>query len=215
MKIALAGSNALLLDVAGAGFSDELQQKIWTLSERLMREPQITEVVPGMNNLLVMVDPLHPLAPVTRDLLATLWAEGSSTPKTGDTFEITVDYGGDAGEDLQALAEHAGLSVEEVVRRHTAASYRVSAIGAMPGFPYLSGLDPSLAMPRRSVPRARVREGAVIIGGPQTGMMPTTAPSGWHIIGQADVTLFDAARDKPSMLSPGDTIRFRDAGRRA
>ena len=78
----------------------------------------------------------------------------------------------------------------------------------MPGFPYLSGLDPRLACPRRASPRLRVVEGAVIIGGAQAGIMPQTAPSGWHIIGHAELRLFDPLADPPTLFRPGDTVRF-------
>ena len=78
----------------------------------------------------------------------------------------------------------------------------------MPGFVYLSGLDPSLARPRRASPRAHVPEGAVMIGGAQAGIMPCTAPSGWHILGMTDVKLFDAYRAEPAAFRPGDRIRF-------
>ncbi|WP_217607483.1 carboxyltransferase domain-containing protein, partial [Chitinophaga sp. GbtcB8] len=80
---------------------------------------------------------------------------------------------------------------------------------------YLSGLDPRLAWARRSSPRLNVPEGAVIIGGMQAGIMPMTAPSGWHIIGHTDVRLFDAQADTPVLLRPGDKIRFEIAGMEA
>ena len=125
---------------------------------------------------------------------------------------MPVVYGGAVGEDLVGWAEHCGLAIEEAVRRHAAGVYSVAAIGAMPGFPYLSGLDPALARPRRSTPRSVVPVGAVIIGGAQAGVMPQTAPSGWHILGTTDVRLFDPAAEPPSLLQPGDTVRFVIAG---
>jgi KipI family sensor histidine kinase inhibitor len=131
---------------------------------------------------------------------------------TGTHHTIPVSYGGARGEDLASWAAHCGMSVDETVRCHAAATYTVAAIGAMPGFPYLSGLDPRLAWARRSTPRLKVAEGAVIIGGAQAGIMPMTAPSGWHIIGHTDVTLFRAEAELPVLLRPGDTIRFAIAG---
>ena len=53
-----------------------------------------------------------------------------------------------------------------------------------------------------------VPEGSVIIGGAQAGIMPQTAPSGWHVLGRADIRLFDAAAGEPSLLRPGDVVRF-------
>ncbi|WEZ86078.1 5-oxoprolinase subunit PxpB (plasmid) [Rhizobium sp. 32-5/1] len=212
IRIAHAGSGALLLDAAGSSFSDQIQEHIWAFSREISKEACVTEVVPGMNNVLVIYDPLHPTAGTVRDILLHNWANATPGSVSGRAFEIPVHYGGESGEDLAAIAAFCGLSSEEVVRRHTQATYRVAAIGAMPGFPYLSGLDPAIAMPRRDSPRARVSAGAVIIGGSQTGVMPTTAPSGWHIIGQTEIKLFDPDRVEPALLAPGDIIQFTVAG---
>ena len=38
---------------------------------------------------------------------------------------------------------------------HCANEYQVAMLGFAPGFPYLLGMDPRLAMPRLSTPRAR------------------------------------------------------------
>ena len=106
------------------------------------------------------------------------------------------------------LAQHAALDVDEVIARHTAATYRVAMLGFAPGFPYLFGLDPSLHMPRRANPRTRVPAGSVAIGGAQTGIYPSELPGGWQIIGRSPAVLFDVKRDPPSLLMPGDTVRF-------
>ncbi|MGL1133793.1 5-oxoprolinase subunit B family protein, partial [Vibrio parahaemolyticus] len=85
---------------------------------------------------------------------------------------IPVCYAPEFGPDLPALAAHAGLSIEEVIARHTAPVYTVHFLGFMPGFPYLGGLDARLSMPRLSTPRLLVPEGSVGIGGEQTGIYP-------------------------------------------
>ena len=36
-----------------------------------------------------------------------------------------------------------------------------------------------------------------MIGGPQAGIMPCTAPSGWHIIGRTDISMFDPTACRP------------------
>ena len=165
-----------------------------------------------MNNLLVSFD-LAQIGPADAEhLLRGLWTQVESEPPEGKSVEIPVTYGGARAEDLHAWALHCGLTAEDAIRRHAAGRYRVAAVGAMPGFPYLSGLDPRLAMGRRAVPRMVVAEGSVIIGGGQTAIMPTTAPSGWHIIGHTPVRLFDPHAASPSLLAPGDEVRFTIAG---
>jgi KipI family sensor histidine kinase inhibitor len=207
-RISHAGSGALLLDAAQGSFSDAVQHRVWTVANAALGVEGVRETVPGMNNLLVLFDALATDAATIGARLIALWTDAAAAGIAGRQHTIPVCYGGAGGEDLAAWATHCGMPVEEAVRRHAAGAYTVAAVGAMPGFPYLSGLDPRLAWARRDTPRFKVAEGAVIIGGAQAGIMPMTAPSGWHIIGHTDVKLFDAAAENPVLLRPGDTIRF-------
>jgi inhibitor of KinA len=100
------------------------------------------------------------------------------------------------------------MTTAEVIRLHSAPLYRVVMIGFLPGFPYLAGLSPALAMPRLEQPRMRVRAGSVGIGGAQTGVYPLSAPGGWRIIGRTPLPLFDACRAPAALLAPGDEVRF-------
>lgn len=81
-------------------------------------------------------------------------------------------------------------------------------IGFAPGFPYLLGLDPRLAMPRLPAPRTRVAAGSVAIGGAQTGVYPRDSPGGWRVIGCTPLDLFDATRQPPCLLAAGQRVRF-------
>ena len=212
LAISPLGSGGLLLDMADGAFSDRTQRLVWALASQAAHIEGVHEAVPGMNNLLVSFDALEVAADRLADLLRLAWVRIEPDGTQGKTVEVPVIYGGAAGEDLDEWARHCGLPREEAVRRHAAGRYSVAAIGAMPGFPYLSGLDPALARPRRSVPRAVVPEGAVIIGGTQAGIIPQTAPSGWHILGRTAVKLFDAGAAQPALLRPGDLVRFSIAG---
>ncbi len=108
------------------------------------------------------------------------------------------------GEDLQRVADHAGIGAEEVIRRHLAPEYLVAMIGFRPHFPYLLGLDRSLSTPRLDSPRTHVPAGAVGIGGEQTGVYPETSPGGWNILGYTQPELlYD--------IDPGDTVVFKRA----
>lgn len=124
------------------------------------------------------------------------------------TIEVPVVYGGEYGPDLAAVATHAGIANEDVIARHAAGTYTVAMLGFAPGFPYLFGLDASLAMPRIDTPRTRVAAGSVGIGGAQTGIYPQAGPGGWRLIGRTPLRLFDAQRDPPSLVQAGDRVHF-------
>ena len=131
-----------------------------------------------------------------------------SSASAGDRIDVPVCYGGEFGPDLDAVAARAGMSVDEVVTRHTAGQYRVAMLGFAPGFAYLLGLDRELHTPRRADPRIRVPAGSVAIGGAQTGIYPRELPGGWNLIGRTPLTLFDASRAAPALLVPGQRVRL-------
>jgi KipI family sensor histidine kinase inhibitor len=124
------------------------------------------------------------------------------------TVEVSVSYGGEGGPDLEAVAARAGISIQDVIDRHTSAQYRVFMLGFLPGFAYMGGVHPSIASPRRATPRGRVAAGSVGIAGEQTGIYPRESPGGWQIIGRTDEDVFDPSRTPASLFAPGDIVRF-------
>src|SRR5581483_7616982 len=108
--------------------------------------------------------------------------------------------------DLEDVAGTLEMHVDEVVAKHTAATYRVGFIGFAPGFAYLLGGDPALAVPRHARPRPRVPPGSVAMAGPYTTVYPTASPGGWQLIGTAGATIFDPRRDPPALLAPGARV---------
>lgn len=192
-----------------AAVSETCQQRIWRVAEALSSHPAVAEVVPGMNNLTVLLDPEQANAPAFLPILRQLWQEASPDAAcSGRLVEIPVHYGGAAGPDLTVVAQHCGLSPAEVVRRHAAPDYTVYFLGFQPGFAYLGGLDAALHTPRRAEPRLAVPAGSVGIGGAQTGIYPSATPGGWQLIGHTDLALFDPGNQPCTLLQPGDRVRF-------
>lgn len=124
------------------------------------------------------------------------------------TVRIPVCYDASLGWDMDKVAQKAKIDPEEVVRKHTAPKYHVYFIGFLPGFPYLGGLDPSIATPRLTSPRREIQPGAVGIAGDQTGIYPVASPGGWNIIGQTPVPLFTPYQDEITAIAAGDKVEF-------
>ena len=212
------GETMLLLRF-GERIDADLNARVHAAAETLRRVemPGLLDVIPAYATLALHYDAAFWAGrngePAWRHLAGTLSAVFATPPRgdasEGRVVEIPVCYGGAHGADLDAVAAHAGLGVDEVITRHTGADYRVAMLGFAPGFPYLLGLDPALHMPRRAQPRTRVPRGSVAIGGAQTGVYPSELPGGWQLIGRTPLTLFDAAREPPCLLVPGDRVRFR------
>lgn len=208
MRISPAGESAFLLDASSTVFEASVQASVINTAQTLVRHTGVRQAIPGVNNLLMVFDVITHDPSEARKWLEDAWRQASSHDPEGRLIDIPVRYYSELNEDMNAVTHHANLSTADVIRLHGAALYRVASIGAMPGFVYLSGLDPRLAIPRRQVPRMAVQKGAVIIGGGNAGIMPCTAPSGWYQIGHTDMALFDSTKRAPCLLRIGDRVRF-------
>jgi len=184
------------------------QKRIWRLTQRLATFPEVVEAIPGMNNVTVVLRDPTTLALDAIEHLQRWWEESEALEPESRAIEIPVLYGGEAGPDLARVSDHCGMSEKQVVELHASIEYRVWFIGFQPGFPYLGGMPESLATPRRAEPRVSVPAGSVGIGGAQTGIYPLESPGGWNLIGRTDLALFNSRLAEPSLLRPGDTLRF-------
>jgi len=206
------GEDAVLLRF-GDDIAPDVNARVHATSRQIgQRRPSwLLDIVPAYSSLMLVLDlNAFPGRDAQADAIAWLQRQ-TFVPEGTDAareIEIAVHYGGSDGPDLADVARNAGLDIADLIARHTAVRYTVAMLGFAPGFPYLIGLDPVLAMPRMDTPRTRVEAGSVGIGGAQTGIYPQAGPGGWRIIGRTREALFDAMRDPPALLAPGDRVRF-------
>ncbi len=187
---------------------DEISAKILALYQELkprMAEFAILDMVPSYNALAVHFDENANLRRMERKVdklirqaLARIERDGASIE--GDTISIPVKYD---GEDLQRVADLAGITVREVIEIHKASPFKVAMVGFKPHFPYLIGLDERIVTPRLDSPRTKIPAGSVAIGGAQTGIYPEESPGGWNLIGSTDPANLE-------QIKPGDSIIFKE-----
>lgn len=212
------GDRALVAEY-GRSVGAAVNARVRAAAEYLLSHPLpgVTDVVPAFATITVHFDPLEVAAhyrvgdplQAMRDALERALARAPETPRHKPrTIEVPVRYGGEFGEDLEAVAKRSGLSTEEVVKIHGTPLYQVHALGFLPGFAYLGGLDRRIATPRLDEPRKRVPAGSVGIGGDQTGVYPFETPGGWNLIGRTPIVLFRIDAEEPSLFEPGDHVRF-------
>jgi KipI family sensor histidine kinase inhibitor len=213
MTILPLGDSAVVIDL-GETIGPAIAARARAVAGCIERQrlPWVVDVVSAFASVAVHCDlmkaPEFEAMRLELEQLATA-AAGDASVEEGRTFVVPVVYGGEAGPDLAEVAQRAGLSPTEVIACHAGATYDVRAIGFAPGFPYLGGLPPELAVSRRATPRARVPAGSVGIGGAQTGIYPRESPGGWNLIGRTPLALFDPHRAEPALLRAGDRLRFQ------
>jgi inhibitor of KinA len=131
-----------------------------------------------------------------------------SASSNARTVEVPVCYDAAFGFDLDAVASACALTTERVIELHAASPHVVFMLGFAPGFPYLGGLDPRLRVPRRATPRTRVPAGSVAIAREQSIVYSLDTPGGWSVLGRTPLRLFTPETTPPSLLRPGDHVRF-------
>jgi KipI family sensor histidine kinase inhibitor len=213
LSFAPLAESALLVRLGdGETVDPEVVASVWALTAGLddRKLVGVDDVVPAYATILVSFDPeLTDHSTVEREIREIAAALPPRPDKPEREVTIPVVYGGDFGPDLGDVAEHAGLTPDDVIARHAGAAYRVACGGFAPGWDYLMGLPAELAMPRLANPRVRIPPGSVGIGGMQTGVYPLETPGGWRLIGRTPLRMFDPERDDPFLLHPGDGVRFR------
>ena len=169
----------------------------------------IIETVPAYATLLVHYDPLIlSFAQLKNHLRAKLNLIEEESNRKRKFIEVPVHYGGEYGMDLESVASHVHLQVEDVIRIHSERTYTIYMMGFTPGFPYMGKLDDAIVMPRLETPRTRVPAGTVAIAGSQTGIYSIDSPGGWQLIGWTPLRLFSPESEAPFLFSPGDEVKF-------
>ncbi|GAB1689886.1 5-oxoprolinase subunit B family protein [Krasilnikovia sp. M28-CT-15] len=194
------GREAVLVEVDGLPAALALYAALRTAAL-----PGVVDLVPAARTVLVRFDPDLTSPGAVRAAVAGLPAERYDAVD-GGVVELPVRYD---GPDLAEVATLTGLSVGEVVAAHTGTPWTVAFAGFAPGFAYLTGGDPRLAVPRRDSPRTRIPAGSVGLAGRFSGVYPADSPGGWQLVGRTEVRVWDLGRPRPALLVPGMRVRFR------
>ncbi len=209
-RFLLSGDTALVVEL-GDEISTEINGRVRDLSAAIDKAnlPGVFDYLPTYRSVLVYYDPIATSLENLKSEIEKLYANADSQNVGNSvTVELPTYYGGEFGEDIEFVAENAGLSVGEVVDLHSGTNYLVYMMGFSPGFAYLGGLSEKLFTPRLPSPRVEIPAGSVGIAESQTGVYPISSPGGWRLIGRTPVRLFDPMREPPVLVSAGDYVRF-------
>ncbi|MBS3778854.1 MAG: 5-oxoprolinase subunit PxpB [Desulfovermiculus sp.] len=207
----LSGDRGLLVEF-GTSIDPDMNRLTRNVAQRLERMAisGVLDVVPAYASFLVIYDPDQIGVSSLQETVLACWDQADPAPENeGATVDIPVCYSESFGPDLPNVAEHNGLTPDQVIQIHTAGRYLIYMIGFAPGFPYLGGLDHRLHTPRLDTPRPKVEAGSVGIANNQTGIYPISSPGGWQIIGRTPLRLFVPEAENPvPYYRPGDSLRF-------
>ena len=173
--------------------------------------PGVLEVVPTFRSLLVEFDPDVSDAATILDEIAARGAgrgrAGAEAPRREWVVPVRIDA--EAAEDAGDAAGELGIDVATLHERLLASRLTVGMYGFVPGNCYMTGVDPSLTLPRRLKPRPPVPPGSLIIAVGQAVFLPVSMPTGWYVVGRTSARMFDPGSQPPVPFAIGDTIRLR------
>lgn len=210
VKYSPSGDKALVMEFGNA-IDPSINAKIRNVLNAIKKADltSIEEIIPTYRSLLIIYNPLlkryKEMVEELKKLEGSIGEEASGIVKI---FEIPTTYGGEYGPDIEFVAQHNNLTIEEVIDIHTSTNYLIYMLGFTPGFTYLGGLDKRIETPRLENPRTKIPAGSTGIAGKQTGIYPIESPGGWQLIGRTPVKLYDPFNDPPVILSAGDYVRF-------
>jgi len=215
MRIEIAGENALILyfsEQVSEASSDQIQAMTQALDVKVGKG--IIDLVPSYASLLIVYDDYRYDYYAMKQLIQQTALKIGQNEREIDSLltrpivTLPVYYGPEASPDLDALAQHAQLSKEDVIAIHQAGLYQVYAIGFAPGFAFLGEVDARISMPRKTTPRQAVPKGAVAIADRQTAVYPSISPGGWNLIGLCPVLMFDPEKTPCMPVETGDKVKF-------
>lgn len=210
--VCLCGDCAVTIQI-GNEISEQVNREVVNALAAIRRADisGVCELVPTYTSICIHYDPAVLSYEALRNALKLVKVDPieEKSDQEERVVEIPVCYGGEYGPDLEFVAEHNGLTAEEVVRRHSNGQYLVYMLGFLPGFAYMGGMDKTIACPRLISPRTKIPAGSVGIAGAQTGIYPLSSPGGWQLIGRTPLKMFAIDGEQTTFaLSAGDRVRF-------
>jgi KipI family sensor histidine kinase inhibitor len=217
----------------GVEFGDEaelsLNFKVLALAERVERErvAGVVDVIPSLRQLAVVLDPeitTHArlqaaLAEIVDDLgeVEALPSRRLRLPCWYDDpwgAAIARRYG--VQKNIEFVAEQNGLSVEEVIEKHTGTDFWVVCVGFTPGCYFSFPLDEGKRMvaPKWKTPRDYTPARMLALAGFSTGAYPVASPGGYQLLGRLAANIYEPVPRNSAfpadgvLLRAGDRIRY-------
>ena len=214
-NIEMVSNQACLLTFSQV-ISEATSNYIAQVTQHLVKLAGIVDLVPSYTTLLVVFDDDHyDRFAIFKTIRQTIEAIDPNDFSVKDQREVVIPvyYGKEVGPDIEDVASHCKLSIDEVIKRHQETTYRAYAIGFTPGFAFLGNTPDELHVPRKTTPRLKVPVGSVALAENQTAVYPSVTPGGWQIIGRTPVNLIDWGSKNLALIAMGDSVRFEPISR--
>lgn len=197
------GDAALYVELEAADVP-EAGSRALALAAALRARPGVLDAVAGCAAVTVHYDPDQLCGDALGDAIARLDVSRLPDGREGRLHELTVVYD---GPHLTQAADALGLPADELVRRHTAALYRVQMTAPARGL-YLAPSSGGVHVPRHGAGGTHMPAGSVAVAGCLTAIGSPADPEGWHLVGRTDPGPLRPRGEHPMALRAGDRVRL-------
>jgi KipI family sensor histidine kinase inhibitor len=213
-RILTAGDTAIVVEF-GNNIDSGLNAIVLALARRLDGSaiPGLNETIPTFRSLTVFYEPMALSRTILEGHIAGIMHDLTITKGGGRRWRLPVCYDLEMAPDLEDVAARTGLTMAQVVERHSGVVYRVYMLGFLPGLAYMGDVPPELLLPRLATPRHKIPAGSLGIAMAMSLIMPRETPSGLNLIGRSPVAMWQHS-DKPgsqdgTLLAPGDNVIYQ------
>lgn len=208
-RLRFVGDAGLLVEF-GNHVDEAIHDQVLKLDHALVENPfpGFMGCIPSYAALLVGYDPCAMEPSEVEAHIRALFESPPPTSAAVHTHDIPVCYDHSYAPDLNVVAKQLDLGVDDVIRFHLSAVYRVYMYGFAPGYAYLGGVPASIQLPRRAEPVRGVPAGSLIVAGPQCIVTTLELPSGWWNIGRSPTAILRPEDEQPFLFGVGDRVRF-------
>jgi inhibitor of KinA len=216
MKICPLGDSAFVIDFADeSSDADQLLALALSRADAIERAaiPGVVDVTSAYQSVAIFFNQSRVEGNIEERVRALIERTSARPSGKARRIEIPVCYDDEFALDLARVATRTSLTADSIITLHSSTKYTVACIGFIPGFPFFAGLSDKLRVPRLESPRTKVPAGSVAIANAQAGIYPFESPGGWNVIGRTPLRLFRATENPPTLLRPGDRVRFRRISR--
>ena len=173
----------------------------------------ITNITPSYNKLIISFDLNFINFNEIKKKIENLEIKELSKNK-GKSINIPICCDDNFALDIKRLEKKLNIRKDKIYEKFFSKEYYCYMTGFIAGHPFLGDTDASLRAKRLETPRVKIPRGSVGITEQFCNIYSFESPGGWNIIGRTPFELFNINKTNTSILSPGDTVKFKSISKK-
>jgi len=168
----------------------------------------ITNLTPSYNKLVISFDLEVTNYSKIKKLIENLEIKDKREKKR-KLIEIPICCENNLKLDSERLEKTLKIKFEKLLEIFFNKEYFCYMTGFIAGMPFLGDIDRQLRAKRLETPRVKVPKGSIGLTEQFCNIYTYDSPGGWNIIGNTPLEIFNKNNaQKPTLINPGDTIKF-------